>query len=166
MIVDFWKHSKEVGFQYLQNNPYKRSCLASISSPNLFVAQVVPIESYRHLYFHFHMNGRCEHVWTPRWPWWRNNVAVSEALELLLIGGGNVRGNWNDSVMESGWTAQIVTAGEFKENWIVVCSELEWLMVTGTWVLFFHSVGNFIPTDALIFFRGVNFNHQPAEYDE
>ena len=34
----------------------------------------------------------------------------------------------------------------------------------GSWMLllFFHSVGNFIiPTDKLLFFRGVGFNHQP-----
>jgi len=31
----------------------------------------------------------------------------------------------------------------------------------GTWLLFFHSVGNvIIPTDELIFFRGVAKNHQ------
>ena len=33
----------------------------------------------------------------------------------------------------------------------------------GTWILYSHSVGNFIiPTDELIFFRGVGLNHQPV----
>ena len=32
----------------------------------------------------------------------------------------------------------------------------------GTWILCFHSVGHvIIPTDELIFFRGVGWNHQP-----
>jgi len=35
----------------------------------------------------------------------------------------------------------------------------------GTWLLFFHSVGNvIIPTDELIFFRGVSSNHQPVKW--
>ena len=40
-----------------------------------------------------------------------------------------------------------------------------WLVVTGTmeWITTFHSVGNvIIPTNELIFFRGVGLNHQPA----
>ena len=31
----------------------------------------------------------------------------------------------------------------------------------GTWFLFFHMLGIIIPTDELIFFRGVGLNHQP-----
>ena len=35
----------------------------------------------------------------------------------------------------------------------------------GTWILFVHSVGKFIiPTDEVIFFRGVGWNHQPARF--
>ena len=35
----------------------------------------------------------------------------------------------------------------------------------GTWIVFFHSVGNvIIPIDELTFFRGVWFNHQPDIY--
>ena len=38
----------------------------------------------------------------------------------------------------------------------IVSPTINWSVVTGTWSLFFHSVGNFmIPTDELIFFRGV-----------
>ena len=37
----------------------------------------------------------------------------------------------------------------------------------GTWILFSHSIGNIIiPTDKLIFFRGVGFYHQPAKVAE
>ena len=31
-------------------------------------------------------------------------------------------------------------------------------------VLFFHILGRIIPTDELIFFRGVGLNHQPDMY--
>ena len=45
--------------------------------------------------------------------------------------------------------------------WGVSC----WLVVTGTWLLSFLSVGNFmIPIDEHIFFRGVGLNHQPVIY--
>ena len=32
----------------------------------------------------------------------------------------------------------------------------------GTWILFFRILGIMIPTDKLIFFRGVGFKHQPV----
>ena len=32
----------------------------------------------------------------------------------------------------------------------------------GTWLLFFHLLGIIIPSDQLIFFRGVGLNHQPV----
>jgi hypothetical protein len=38
-----------------------------------------------------------------------------------------------------------------------------WLVVTGTWLLFFHILGIIIPTEELIFFRGVA--HPPSRYE-
>ena len=43
-------------------------------------------------------------------------------------------------------------------------SDMIWLVEFGAFGLFVHSVGKvIIPTDEVIFFRGVDWNHQPAE---
>jgi hypothetical protein len=34
----------------------------------------------------------------------------------------------------------------------------------GTWLLFFHILGRIIPTDEIIFSRGVGLNHQPVDF--